>query len=256
MTETAAPVTVADLSAQAPGFLEIAAATHIGPVRHENQDVFAATAMLSGAAAGVLVADGMGGMPGGGEAARVAADAAIGALASATSAPAGIEAAVVAATAAVAGLRAAMRGQPGTTLTTAAILERSAVIGHAGDSRAYLVRAGAATPLTSDHSWVGEQVRAGTLAPGSERRHPRRNVITMAILGDAIEPMLASVELVPGDTLLLCSDGFWEPLDDGRIGTLLSAPGPLTGLVERAAEAALEAGGTDNVTVLAARIRA
>jgi protein phosphatase len=147
-----------------------------------------------------------------------------------------------------------MGGQPGTTLTLAAVYGRHAVIGHAGDSRAYLVRDGGATVLTTDHSWVGEQVRSGALAAGSERRHPRRNIITMAAMGDAIEPQVVPVELRAGDVIALCSDGFWEPLEDTHIAALLDTPGPLTAVVQRAAEAALDAGGTDNVTVLALRL--
>ena len=86
-------------------------------------------------------------------------------------------------------------GQPGTTLTIAAVAGRHAAIGHAGDSRAYLVSGGEAALLTSDHSWVGEQVRAGALPPGSERRHQRRNVITRAVMGDELEPEAVVIEL-------------------------------------------------------------
>lgn len=247
------PVTVVDLSEQAPPGLEVAAATHIGPVRTENQDAFAATQMLEGRGLGVLVADGMGGMPGGGEAARTATAATVGVLCSASADPPSLDAAIHAANSAVAALRDTMGGHPGTTLTVAAVAGEQAVIGHAGDSRAYLVREGDALLLTNDHSWVGEQVRSGALPPGSERRHARRNLITMAVTGDAIEPLLVTVPLAPGDILLLCSDGFWEPLEDDQIAALLGTPGPLAAVVERAAEAALDAGGTDNVTVLAVR---
>ena len=250
----AVPVTVADLSEHAPDGIEVAAATHIGPVRSENQDAFAAVRLVPGDGMAVLVADGMGGMPGGGEAARAATEAAVHELAA--GAPAGeVDAALDAANLAVGGLRDAMGGRPGTTLTIATVRGSVAAIGHAGDSRAYLVRSGTATLLTSDHSWVGEQVRAGALPSGAERRHARRNVITMAVMGEPIEPMLATVDLVPGDLLVLCSDGFWEPLDDEQIAGLMDTPGPLTAVVERAAEAALDAGATDNVTVLAARLR-
>ncbi len=243
-------MTVVDLSSAAPAGVEVAAATHIGPVREENEDVFAATPIGAGAGAGLVVADGMGGLPGGGEAAAAASEAAIASLAAAD----GPDVAVQSGNTAVARLRDDMGGQPGTTLTVAAVLDGHAVIGHAGDSRAYLVRDGVAAVLTTDHSWVGEQVRSGALAPGSERRHPRRNIITMAAMGDAIEPQVVTVELRPGDVLALCSDGFWEPLEDAHIAALLETPGPLTAVVERAAQAALDAGGTDNVTVLALRV--
>ncbi|MEO8899762.1 MAG: protein phosphatase 2C domain-containing protein [Candidatus Dormibacter sp.] len=248
------PVTVVDLSGAAPDGIELAGATHIGPVREENEDTFAATPMGGGAGVGLVVADGMGGLPGGGEAAAAASDAAIASLAATHGENPGPEDAVNSGNVAVASLREKIGGQPGTTLTVAAVRDGCAVIGHAGDSRAYLVRDGVATVLTTDHSWVGDQVRSGALSPGSERRHPRRNIITMAAMGDAIQPQVVRTQLRTGDVLALCSDGFWEPLEDTHIATLLETPGPLTAVVERAAEAALDAGGTDNVTVLALRV--
>jgi PPM family protein phosphatase len=248
------PVTVVDLSGAAPAGIEVAVATHIGPVRKENQDTFAATPIAAGAGVGILVADGMGGLPGGAEAAAAASAAAVAALVAGSGENLGADVAVHDGNAAVARLRDDVGGQPGTTLTLAAVQDGRAVIGHAGDSRAYLVRDGVAVPMTTDHSWVGEQVRSGALPPGSERRHPRRNIITMAAMGDAIEPQVIPVELRAGDVLALCSDGFWEPLEDSHIAALLETPGPLMAVVERAAEAALDAGSTDNVTVLALRI--
>ncbi|MGH7722681.1 MAG: PP2C family protein-serine/threonine phosphatase [Candidatus Dormibacteria bacterium] len=252
---TPAAVTVVDLSTASAEAHEIAAATHIGPVRQENQDALAATPLRGGDGVGVVVADGMGGLPGGREAATAAVAAALAVLAAGAAEPSTLVAAVDAANLAVAALRGEVGGQPGTTLTMAAVSGHQAVIGHAGDSRAYLFRGGSARVLTSDHSWVGERVRAGELPAGSERRHPRRNVITRAVMGDQLDPEVLSIGLEPGDTLMLCSDGFWEPLDDEPIAALLDTPGPLTAVVERAAQAALEAGATDNVTLLALRLR-
>ncbi|HEX4755852.1 MAG TPA: protein phosphatase 2C domain-containing protein [Candidatus Dormibacteraeota bacterium] len=254
MTNSTA-ITVTDLSTASTGSPQIAAASHIGPVRKENQDALAATPLSDGGVA-LIVADGMGGLPGGLEAATAAVAAALEVLAAGTAERATLVAAVEAANRAVGAVRSEIGGQPGTTLTIAAVSGREAVIGHAGDSRAYLVRAATASALTSDHSWVGEQVRAGALDPGSERRHPRRNVITRAVMGDALEPEVLSVELLPGDVLMLCSDGFWEPLSDDDIAALLDTPGPLTAVVERAAQAALDAGATDNVTLVALRLPA
>ena len=251
---TPAAVTVADLSSASSDSHQLAAATHIGPVRQENQDVFAATPLRGGEGVALLVADGMGGLPGGGEAASAAAAAAVAVLAAGRAERGTVLAAVLAANSAVGALRAEIGGQPGTTLTIAAVDGVRAVIGHAGDSRAYLVRGGDARVLTSDHSWVGEQVRAGVLTPGSERRHPRRNVITRAVMGDELEPEAPAIELRAGDVLMLCSDGFWEPLADEDIASLLETPGPLTAVLERAVGAALDAGATDNVTVIAIRL--
>jgi PPM family protein phosphatase len=249
-----AAVTVVDLSAASTDSLSIAAATHIGPVRKENQDAFAATPLHSGDGVAVVVADGMGGMPGGGEAAGAAVSAALKVLAAGRADRDTVAGAMEAANDAVAVVRSEINGQPGTTLTIAAVRGHEALIGHAGDSRAYLVHGGVAKVVTSDHSWVGDQVRAGLLAPGSERRHPRRNVITRAVLGDELEAELLSITLEGGDLLMLCSDGFWEPISDDDIAVLLDTPGPLTAVVERAAQAALDAGGTDNVTLLALRL--
>ncbi|HSP65267.1 MAG TPA: PP2C family serine/threonine-protein phosphatase [Candidatus Deferrimicrobium sp.] len=251
---TAPPaITVTDLTGASTDGYQLAAATHIGPVRKENQDAFAAIPLSGGRGIGLLVADGMGGLPGGAEAAQAAAAAAVAVLARGAADPETALAAVVAANRAVGAVREQIGGQPGTTLTVAAVAGDRAAIGHAGDSRAYLVSGGEASVLTRDHSWVGEQVRAGALPPGSERHHPRRNVISRAVMGDELEPDTLAVDLAAGDVLMLCSDGFWEPLTDADIAILLETPGPLTAVVERAAEAALEAGATDNVTLIALR---
>jgi serine/threonine protein phosphatase PrpC len=249
-----AAVTVVDLSSASSEALAIAAATHIGPVRTENQDAFAATPLARGEGVALILADGMGGMAGGGEAAAAATQAACEVLAAGAADQDTLTAAMEAANRSVADLQAVVGGQPGTTLTVAAVVGDHAVIAHAGDSRAYLVRDGTARALTTDHSWVGDQIRAGALPPGSERRHARRNVITMAVMGGDLAPEMLSAQLFHGDLLMLCSDGFWEPLSDEDIATLLATPGPLTAVVRRAAEAALEAGGTDNVTLLALRL--
>ena len=250
----APPVTVVDLTDPADEGLEIAAASHIGPVRKENQDAFAATPLEGRTGIGLLLADGMGGLPGGAEAAAAAIAEAVAVLSAGDGTESSVAAAVHGANAAVGALRDGMGGRPGTTLTLVTVRERHAVIGHAGDSRAYLVRDGAASVLTSDNSWVGEQVRSGALPPGSERRHPRRNIITMAVMGEPIQPELVHLDLNAGDVVLLCSDGFWEPLEDDQIAGLLDTPGPWTAVVERAAAAALDAGATDNVTLLAFRV--
>jgi len=129
-----------------------------------------------------------------------------------------------------------------------------ASLAHAGDTRAYLVRDGAATPVTADHSWVGLEVRRGALPAGSERSDPRRNQVMMALLGDPIEPQVTQLRLGAGDLLMVCSDGFWEPLSDAQIGELLATDGPLAAVVARSVEAALDAGSRDNVSVVALRI--
>lgn len=253
MTDELASRLVADGS----GGVEVAGATDRGTVRTENQDMWAAFVRAgSGDGIGLIVADGMGGHAGGREAAEAAVEAAAARLRDGGRAPEAVEAAVHDANAAVAGVRDLIGGGPGTTLVVAVVNRDQALVGNVGDSRAYLVRDGRAAQLTFDHSWVGDEVRAGRIRPEEARRHPRRNVITRAVLGDPVEPDLTTMDLRAGDTLLLCTDGVWEPLSDQDIAELMTNAGPLVRDLERLCEAALDAGGSDNVTAVAARLSA
>ncbi len=72
-------------------------------------------------------------------------------------------------------------------------------------------------------------------------------------MGDPVEADIFEVDAAPGDVLLLCSDGVWEPLSDAALGAIVSAPDPLGVALTRACDAALAGGGTDNVTMVAAR---
>jgi len=213
-----------------------AGATAIGPVRRENQDAFRVVP-IAGVGLGFVLADGMGGHSGGGE----AAEAAVAAAAERLEAP-GLDGdrlreAVSRANEAVAAVRRRLGGNPGTTMVAALAAEGRLTLAHVGDSRAYLLRGGMATQLTDDHSVTGERVRAGVLDPETARHDPRRNYVTRALLGDPVEPDLIETPLTDGDVVLLCTDGLWEPLADGEI-------------------AALAAGSTDNVTAVVARLDA
>lgn len=144
----------------------------------------------------------------------------------------------------------------GTTLVSTLIADGRACVGHVGDSRAYLIRNGAISQLTSDHSWVNEQVKLGFLTRSDAGRHPFRNVVTRA-LGSKEDVMVdvAEQDLKAGDFLLLCSDGLNTMLDDERIVRLVTENG---GDVEAAAKALIaganENGGEDNVTVILIKI--
>ncbi len=72
-------------------------------------------------------------------------------------------------------------------------------------------------------------------------------------MGDPVEADIFEVDASPGDVLLLCSDGLWEPLSDPALGAIMAAPDPLGVALTCACDAALAAGGTDNVTMIAAR---
>lgn len=141
-----------------------------------------------------------------------------------------------------------------TTASAVLLQERTdgmyAAIGHVGDSRVYLYRAGKLSQLTDDHSWVGEQIRSGVMSDADARRHPWRNVVTRAISGGA-DPEVDVVELKmePGDRLLLCSDGLSGVVSTEDMGRL-SAGADLEAACAALIEAANAAGGPDNITAV------
>jgi len=230
-----------------------AGATDRGPVRRENQDDFRLVP-LGSTGLGLILADGMGGHSGGREAAEAAVAGAADRLGAKVGGDERLREAVAVANAAVAGVRLQLGGNPGTTMVAAVVEGGRLTLAHAGDSRAYLVRDGEATQLTSDHSVTGEQVRAGTLDPETARRDPRRNYVTRALLGDPVEPDLAELALVSGDVVVLCTDGLWEPLTDGQIAGLAGGDVTPAEGSRRLVAAALAAGATDNVTAVVARL--
>ena len=100
------------------------------------------------------------------------------------------------------------------------------ILGHVGDSRAYLLHEGTLRQLTDDHSWVGEMVRRGELTAAEAAIHPHRSVITRALgTEDDAEPDLLEVRLEAGDRLLLCSDGLSGMVSDETIEEILRRPG-------------------------------
>ena len=147
-----------------------------------------------------------------------------------------------------------MRGM-GTTVVIAHVHGSRAYIGSVGDSRAYLVREGALSQLTSDHTLVNEQVRAGALSTQEARRHPARNILTRAVGSqEEVEPDLVEQDLHPGDVLLLCSDGLTTMVEDGDIlKTILAHPDDPTAACQALIDLANDHGGDDNVTVILAR---
>jgi protein phosphatase len=125
-----------------------------------------------------------------------------------------------------------------------------AAIGHVGDSRVYLYRGGELRQLTDDHSWVGEQIRSGSMSDADARRHPWRNVVTRAISG-GVDPEVDVIELTmqPGDRLLLCSDGLSGVVSTEEMGRLVAGP-ELEAVCAALVQAANAAGGPDNITAV------
>lgn len=130
----------------------------------------------------------------------------------------------------------------------------TAHVAHAGDSRVYLLRGGTLTQLTADHSWVGERMREGVLTANEARHHPFRNMVTRALGGRGdLEVELTPCPLLPGDTLLLCSDGLTNMVSDARIGLILDGC-DVREAAHELVQAALDGGGDDNITVVVVRL--
>jgi protein phosphatase len=141
----------------------------------------------------------------------------------------------------------------GMATTAAAVIVdgKGPAVAHVGDSRLYRWRDGRLSLLTQDHSWVSEQVRAGMLSDADARRHPWRNVVTRAI-GGGVDPEVevAPLEVATGDRLLLCSDGLSGVVTPERLEAICSEQWSLQETCDALVDAANEAGGPDNITVL------
>ncbi len=143
----------------------------------------------------------------------------------------------------------------GTTATALALLPRRYLIGHVGDSRAYILRGGVLSQLTKDHSYVQEQVDAGRLSPEDARVHPYANVITRCVgsNGDVV-PDLYIGTLDPEDLLLLASDGLTGMIEDEDLHEILSEDNDLEAKVDRLIAEANRRGGLDNITVILVQV--
>jgi len=144
-----------------------------------------------------------------------------------------------------------------TTASAVLVGKNSACIGHVGDSRVYGLRDGTLRQITDDHSWVEEQVRAGTMTSSAARQHPWRNVVTRALSGGT-DPEIDVLELQPktGERFLLCSDGLSGVVSHEAIAEILGADGPLQTICDRLIAAANAGGGPDNITVLVIQVDA
>ncbi|MBA2740902.1 MAG: Stp1/IreP family PP2C-type Ser/Thr phosphatase [Actinobacteria bacterium] len=142
----------------------------------------------------------------------------------------------------------------GTTVTVALVDEdgETVVFGHVGDSRAYRMRDSVLEQITTDHSLVAELVESGVLTPEEAERHPQRSAITRALGTEpAVEPDVFTVDVVPGDLFLLCSDGLSDMLTEEQIAAAIERAGgePEAAGNELVKEANAR-GGDDNITVL------
>ncbi|MFD2763839.1 PP2C family protein-serine/threonine phosphatase [Micromonospora eburnea] len=226
----------------------------VGLVRTNNEDSALAGDRL------VAVADGMGGLPAG----EVASEIVIRILDELTPPTVPDEAAeALRAVVSTANqrIRAAITADParegmGTTLTAGLLAGETLVLAQVGDSRCYLLRNGELTQLTRDDTFVQALVDQGALSPDQARHHPQRSLVTRAVQGSDTPPAIGVLTLVPGDRLLLCSDGLSDYVEDSPIATTLTTYVDRQQCGEQLVKLAHQAGAPDNVTVVVSDVTA
>jgi len=147
------------------------------------------------------------------------------------------------------------RSGMGTTFTAALVEGEEVGFAHVGDSRAYLFRDDELKLLTSDHSLVEELRRQGRLTDEQAEDHPQRSIITRALGPERdVEVDTMTYRARPGDVYLLCSDGLTTMIKEDRIAEILREAPTLDEAADRLVAEANEAGGRDNITVVAFRV--
>jgi PPM family protein phosphatase len=143
----------------------------------------------------------------------------------------------------------------GTTLTVAASLGADLFVGHIGDSRAYLLRNGKLNQLTNDHTLAQAMIDSGVADPEDPSTRAMRHVLTAALGAGAsrADPQVQRLHLSNDDQVLLCTDGLTEMVKDDTITSVLSSAGSSADACRKLIDLALEGGGKDNVTVVLAR---
>jgi len=143
-----------------------------------------------------------------------------------------------------------------TTLVLCALRFDSAVVSHVGDSRCYLIRNGNMTPLTHDHTMVDEQVRLGLISKTEAASAVNRHILTRSLGSELfVAADTITVNIMPGDILLLCSDGLHGYVSDAEIQQIVASTPDLNQVAAALVAAANAAGGYDNVSVQLVRVR-
>ena len=243
-----------------------AARTHIGRVRSKNDD----SAYVDTRLGIVAVADGLGGRPAGDIASRLAIETVIHSLATTPPSPdiappVALHRAFIRANAHVYAMSSRIPGCKGMGTTLVAgwfvatpELGLQLIVGHVGDSRLYRYRShgdSTLTVLTRDHTSAQQLIDEGLYSAEEARRLPQRHILTNAL---GVEPEVdidvLTAPVLPGDLILLCSDGLSNMLDDSEIlallkGALISSEDELSLLAQTLIDAANERGGHDNIAV-------
>lgn len=234
--------------------LEVVGLSHVGKVRDNNEDSFAASIQDNV----FLVSDGMGGHAAGEVASAITAAQVI----LAKRAGSDLEQATWLAhnTIMSDAQQHKERQTMGATLVAMSINKLEVNMVWVGDSRIYLATTAGAMPkqLTRDQTMAQAMVDAGEITKRQARTSPYRSVLTAALGSDSLSPIQINqrkVDISPGATLLLCSDGLTDMLQDNQIMQLLHFSPTLYGTAQNLVAAALAAGGRDNVTVLLVHIK-
>jgi protein phosphatase len=225
--------------------------TDTGRQRRENEDSAFARAPL------FVVADGMGGAQAGEVASRIAVEVFEQGLSDSGNAEERLAQRVREANTKIHERSLAEHGREGMGTTITAIwLEDSEVsIAHVGDSRAYLFRDGELRRLTQDHTLVDELVRRGKLTEQQAAEHPQRSIITRALGPEPdVDVDTVTYTVRAGDVLLLCSDGLTSMISEELVAETLASAGSLDAAATQLIAEANEAGGRDNITVVAVRL--
>ncbi len=238
--------------------IKLAGQTDIGLKRGNNEDAF----VIEPALGYCLVADGMGGASSGELASRIFAETAMEHLGEAEDRSETNMVDLVRKTFLYANDKIlnhieehSLHKGMGCTAELAVFTNEGFVLGHVGDSRTYRLRNGRLKQLTKDHSLVQSHINQGLLTPEEARVHPLRNVILRAVgANEKLALDMIRGKALPGDLLLLCSDGLTDMVDDDWIREVLSSKIPLDQKVISLIDMAKTAGGKDNITVVLSQV--
>ena len=147
-------------------------------------------------------------------------------------------------------------GAMATTLVACALRFDRAVVAHVGDSRCYLLRSGRAKVLTRDHTVASEQVRLGLLSTQEAAEVPTRHVLTRSLGSDLfVDVETSESQVLPGDVLVLCSDGLHGAVTASEMAHLVSYSSDLNTVAKKLVALANERDGSDNISVQLVRVR-
>ena len=235
--------------------MKIASTTHPGLIRKNNEDRLLAREYTGGAVL-LAVADGLGGH----EAGERAAQMALSALEALNVDAADMDEQLVSLVCLInQDILAAATRKPalinmGTTLTASLVRSGTAHWVHVGDSRLYLFREGILLQITEDHTPLGILIRGGEITKEEARRHPLHNLLISCLGREKYEVDSGTLKLGTTDLLLFTTDGLHDGIPEEKFISLLKANVSLEAKLDGLVEAALTAGGRDNITVVAVEI--